>query len=108
MSPEREQSNRVMDRYAAQIKELESKVEKADKFREKIAMRLRRVNAAFTATKIQRDSIAAQRDNLKSLCEKLGTYTIHTGNCQVYKHTFDDPRHKCTCGLDELLKQGEK
>jgi hypothetical protein len=46
----------------------------------------------------------AERDTLKSLCEKLKGYAVHTSMCHV--HHLSKEKRKCNCGLDELLKQG--
>ena len=46
-------------------------------------------------------SFKAERDALKSLCEKLIPYTHHKEDCACRKYNLP-----CTCGLDELLKQG--
>ena len=49
--------------------------------------------------------VSKERDNLKSLCEKQKPYLSHKMSCALYGNLSMD---KCTCGLDELLKQGEK
>lgn len=63
-------------------------------------------NAAVTF-KHSAEQAQAERDALKSLCEKLKGYVGHKPSCQFLKYV-NGPMKKCTCGLDELRKQGEK
>ena len=79
---------------------LKARAEKAERL-------LGHANALIEAQAETITEVSAQRDNLKSLCEKLKGYVGHKPTCQFLKYV-NGPMKKCTCGLDELLKQGEK
>lgn len=48
-----------------------------------------------------------ERDTLKARCEKLGGYAVHKKDCDSNITSFHPYVPICTCGLDELRKQGE-